>query len=102
MHQSIKEGRKEGRKFKVEGNCGLSPSLSYLTIDRPIFKRLIPQTLGQEFWFWNEPQLSYAYGISELTYDNEITDNGTPLIVRETRFHTIKVFEDKLIIKLKR
>lgn len=98
---SIDEGRMEGRKFKVEGNCGLSPSLSYLTIDRPIFKRLIPQTLGQEFWFWNEPQLSYAYGISELTYDNEITDNGTPLIVRETRFHTIKVFEDKLIIKLK-
>ena len=95
---SIDHGRK---KYKVEGNCGLTPSLSYLTIDKPIFKRLIPQTLGQEFWFWNEPQLSYAYGISELTYDNEITDKGTPLSVRETKYHTIKVFEDKLIIKLK-
>lgn len=101
MLQSIKEGKKERKKYKVEGNCGLSPSLSYLTIDKPIFKRLIPQTLGQEFWFWNEPQLSYAYGISELTYDNEITDKGTPLSIRETKYHTIKVFEDKLIIKLK-
>lgn len=88
-------------KYKVEGSCGFAPTLSFITNDKPIFKRLIPKTLGQVFGFWNEPQLSYAYGMSELIYDNDITDSGTPSLVKETRYHIIKVFEDKLVIKLK-
>lgn len=77
-------------KYKVEGSCGFAPSLSYLIIDKPIFKRLIPKILGQDLGFWNEPQLSYDYGMSDLIYDNEITDNGSSLLEKDTRYHTIR------------
>lgn len=89
-----------GQKFKIkiEGNCGYAPELSYLTINFPIFTKLIPQTFGQDFWFWNEPKLSYAYGINELVYDNKIADEEDPSLVKETRFHTIKVLSTKKII----
>ena len=87
-------------KYKVEGSCGFAPSLSYLTIEKPIFKRLIPKILGQDLWFWNEPQLSYDYGMSDLIYDNEITDNGSPSLEKDSRYLTISVFEDKLVKKI--
>ena len=64
-------------------------------------KDLFPKILGQDFWFWNEPQLSYDYGMSDLIYDNEITDNGSSLLEKDTRYLNINVFEDKLVKKLK-
>ncbi|MGN0915514.1 MAG: glucosyltransferase domain-containing protein [Succinivibrio sp.] len=88
-------------KFKVEGNCGYAPVLRNLTGKFPIFKKLIPQTFGQDFWFWNEPKLSMAYGINELIYDNDIRVYGEPSLVKESRYHTIKLFENNLIIELK-
>ena len=64
-------------------------------------KDLFPKILGQDLWFWNELQLSYDYGMSDLIYDNEITDNGSPLLEKDTRYLNIIVFEDKLVKKLK-
>lgn len=37
--------------------------------------------------------------MSELIYDNEITDNGSPSLEKDSRYLTISVFEDKLVKK---
>lgn len=35
--------------------------------------------------------------MSDLIYDNEITDNGSPSLEKDSRYLTISVFEDKLV-----
>ena len=88
-------------KYKVEGSCGLHLHSVILLLISLYSKDLFPKILGQDLWFWNEPQLSYDYGMSDLIYDNEITDNGSPLLEKETRYLNISVFEYKLVKTLK-
>lgn len=87
-------------KYHVKGSSGLAPKTSYLRNAYPVLNKLIPVNYcgNIEIGTW---KFERYYGLKNLTKDESITDTGNPQIVKETMYHQIKVFDDKVLITLK-
>lgn len=95
------ENKGQNFKYKLTGWAGLAPKISLLKLRYPVLNSLIPLTYGNSDWEYGTKKFEYFYGLKNMTRDESITDTGNPQIVKETMYHQIKVFNDKVLINLK-
>lgn len=88
-------------KYRTLGSAGHAPAIRNLNFVYPVIGRLVPVTFGDSGWMWNVEKFNKYYEIRNMTQDNSITDTGYPDLVKETMYHKIMVFKDKLLIILK-
>ena len=88
-------------KYRTLGSAGHAPAIRNLNFVYPVIGRLVPVTFGDSGWMWNVEKFNRYYEIRNMTQDNSITDTGYPDLVKETMYHKIMVFKDKLLIILK-
>lgn len=95
------ENKGQNFKYKVIGSSGLAPKIQFLRNTFPVLNRLIPVTYCDSEYFFGTRGFEYFYGLKNMAVDNTITDTGKAQHIKETMYHQIKVFDDKVLITLK-
>lgn len=95
------ENKGQNFKYRVIGSSGLAPNTKFLRNNFPFLNRLIPVTYCDSNYFFGTKGFEYLYGLKNMTLDNSITDTGKAQLIKETMYHQIKVFDDKVLITLK-
>lgn len=93
------ENKGQNFKYRVIGSSGLAPKTIHLREAFPVLS--LPVSYCDSTYYYGTKGFEFFYGLKNMTLDNSITDTGKAQHIKETMYHQIKVFDDKVLITLK-
>lgn len=95
------ENNGQNFKYNVIGSVGFAPKIEKLVDHYPFLRKLVYVTFKDSVDYWGTRKFILFYGIKNTSIDNSISDATNPKLVKETMYHQLKIFDDKVLITLK-